>query len=117
MYGLPEDTDLGFLAGRELIGVFIALHQVVLHFDGDVSVMIQCDFECDWDASPQAERKLPTSAVCLLRLLGLKTNECVHLGNGDLKILFDRGLGLTLFDSDPNYECYEITAPDRQIVV
>jgi len=41
MFGLPSDFDASFLEGAMVLQVCIGLHEVILNFDGDISITIE----------------------------------------------------------------------------
>lgn len=109
MYGLPDDVDLSFLAGRILEGVRFSLHRIQLDFDGGVWIEVEGDLSLNGKAAredPGALRELLEHAV------DMASRE----GNGDLVLKFGSN-SLRILDSNSAYESYTIGRAGSQIVV
>jgi hypothetical protein len=120
MYGLKKEIDLSFLVGRELIQVAIGLYQVQFHFDEDIAVSVEAEFryfdgqnEWIWRQEPSSHQiAARTLTMVGASITGLERNE-----NGTLALMFSNGHRLTVLDSFKEYESYDITRPDRTIIV
>src|SRR5207237_8419413 len=66
MYGLPSNTDLSFLVGRQLAQLCLGQYQAQLRFDGDVTISLEGEFSLDGQRRPISE------AHVLYVLLGLE---------------------------------------------
>ena len=118
MYGVPDSAEWLFLVGREVLQVCIGLHQVSLRFDGAVSMNIECDF----DHAPVAdtlssESGLPQKAAGLVSLLGSKVASVLSEGGKTLAIRFTNKETLKVCDSNEMYESFQVTTPDKEIIV
>ena len=120
MYGLKKETDLSFLAGRELIQVAIGSFQVQFHFDEDVAVSVEAEFryfdgrrEWIWRQGPSS----PEVAGRTVAILGASITSFESSENGTLAITFSNGHRLTMVDSFKEYESYDITRPGQTIIV
>lgn len=99
MHGLKKETDLSFLAGRELIQVAIGSFQVQFHFDGDVAVSVEAEFryfdgqrEWIW----RQERSSPQVASRTVAMLGASVTRFESTENGTLALTFSNGHRLTM---------------------
>ena len=108
MYGLPNHTDLSFLRGRELQQVCFGRWQVILHFDGAVSISIESLYEIDAQ---------PADRLKMLELIEARVLEASAAGHGAIKIRFADGRTLQILDSKQEFESYRISAPGINIIV
>ena len=108
MYGLSLQTNLGFLLNRELQQVCVGRHQIILRFDADICITLECEYSLDG---------VPAEAASLFPLLGEKVASLNNSGNGSLAISFSNGCELLIVDSNQGYESYAITAPNIHIIV
>ena len=117
MYGLDKGTDLAFLLGRTLIQVCVGLYQVILNFDGDVTISIEGRFEHEPPSETRHRGGVPEAAKSLVDLLG-KEIRGVEVGDGGtLQIWFSGGDLLSLLDSNATAESYQIQGPSEDIIV
>lgn len=118
MYGIPKGTDLSFLVGRTLIQVCIGTHDLVLNFDGSVSITVTSSIAY---AGPGGEhRKSEDFAGAAPAVLGLLSRTVVSYrydDAGTLMLVFEDGTTLALYDDSSNYESYVIRNGDRVVVV
>jgi hypothetical protein len=118
MNGLPEGTDLTFLLNRELIQVCVGLYQVILNFDGKVSISIEGDFIAELKGrTAKRGKKLPMSASVLLDLLGQRVEEVQGSADGTLSLKLGHAATITIFDSNREFESYQIWNGTELIVV
>jgi hypothetical protein len=108
MYGLPPHTDLEFLAELELIQVCVGSNQVILRFENDTTILLECEYSLD-------DRR--SNASDLLPLVGTRLSGATQGQHGEIVLTFSGGHALVFRDSNSNYESYQITAPARHIIV
>lgn len=118
MYGLRKDINLRFFEGRTLLQVCFGLHDLILNFDGDVSVTVTSSVGCVTSGgSIQRCDDFRQVAPTLVALL----NQSVRSAEGDeagtLTIRFDGGGMLSIYDDSEEYESYTIKNGTRLIVV
>lgn len=120
MYGLKKETDLKFLAGRELIQVAIGLYQVQFHFDEDVTVSVEAEFryfdgqdEWNWRQEPSSHQ----IAARTVAMLGASITALDSQQDGTLALAFSNGHRVTILDSFKEYESYAVTRPGQTIIV
>jgi hypothetical protein len=118
MYGIPEEIDWSFAVGRELLMVCVGQHQVVLRFHGEVTITIEGGFEhVSSKAGAKGEGGLPQRAASLMSLIGTTVQAIRAEDARTLWIGFSNGEGLRIYDSNSNYEAFQITAPGVDIIV
>ena len=118
MYGVPDSAEWSFLVGREVLQVCIGLHQVSVRFDGEVSINIECDFEHAPVANnSRSVSPLPEKAAGLVSLLGNKVASALSKGGKILEIRFTDNQTLKVYDSNETYESFQVTTPDKEIIV
>lgn len=109
MYGLAKDTDLTFLLRKNLERVDVSEYQAQLYFEG--SICINIEGECSLDKKTIAYAELK-------QLVSNSVSGVTIQDDGTTNVFFADGKRLSILDSNsPNYESYQITAPDVTIVV
>jgi hypothetical protein len=118
MYGLPRDTDLGFFKGKLLLQVCTGVNEVILRFDGDISLTIQTDIAHRSGEVLTALYKLSIPATpMLLRLLHSSVIRTEIKAPGTLILEFSNGEAIEIYDTSSQYESYHITYDNRMIIV
>lgn len=119
MYGLPEGIDLSFFVGATLVQVCIGENEVILNFDGEVSLM--CSSSVRYAGAGKTESLLLADAklagAAVLDLLGSNVTEVSAARDGTLALTWSAGDRLELSDSWTEYESYTIRHGDQFIVV
>jgi len=120
MYGLNNEIDLSFLAGRELIQLAIGVYQIQFGFDEDVRISVESEFryfdgqsESTWRPEPGS----PLVAARAVALLGASIETFESNADGTLTLAFSNKHRLTILDSSREYESYDITRPSQTIIV
>ncbi len=90
-----------------------AAYQVYLHFDSDTSITIEGGFRLGADESTEP----PVVHSELMRLVELVVSQVEWDPDGTLKLLFQDGQSLTVYDDQPAYESYRIATKGRTIIV
>jgi hypothetical protein len=119
MYGLDKDTDLSFLYEKELLQVCVGEVQIILRFDGDITLYMECDFE-HFPKHGQVllgDSSKPISSSSLLTLLGSSVKGADNIGEGGIELFFSNGDKVRIYDSNEGTESYHITFPEGRIVV
>jgi hypothetical protein len=118
VFGLPQGKDMSFLVERELIQVCIGLHQVILVFDGDISISLECEFYLTHGSEIGEEAKSSNSSkTALAKLLGSHITSVTNRGGRELGLFFSGGLCLRILDSNSDHESYQISLPTETIIV
>jgi hypothetical protein len=118
MYGLPRDVSLGFFEGKTLLQACFGAHDLILNFDGDVSITVTSSI--GW-ASPdgliQQYDDFCHGAPPVLDLLNQPVTAAAAVDAGTLRLQFADGSRLYVYDDSKEYESYTITNGDQMIVV
>jgi len=118
MYGLDSDVSLTFLHGRELIQILVGAYQLILRFDGDVSISIEGTFDHRRGArSLLTATELPAAACTLLPLIGHSIKTAENVGGGEIRLDFSNEETVCLMDSNKDTESYQIDGPGKQLIV
>jgi hypothetical protein len=118
MNGLPENVQLGFLVGQELIQVCAGRHEIQLHFDGGASISAEgvIVYVDSAGAETRFDRPSPATPV-LLELLNQTIEAARGTSDGTLHLRFEGGECLNVYDSNESYESYTIRHQGGIIVV
>jgi Family of unknown function (DUF6188) len=119
MYKLPADFDAQFFVGRNLEQICFNQNQIALHFDDDLSIVIESAFSHEEPQSPSDGQvvEVPVSDSDLMRLLGCSVSEASGDGDGTLILVFENGHVLKCFDTSDQYESYQIEHHGNVIIV
>jgi hypothetical protein len=118
MYGLEKSVSLGFLENKELIQILIGTYQLVLRFNGDIVISIECKFDHFYGGhSILKTYALPKAASSLLGLIGQEIASAKNMGGGEIQLNFSNGETISIFDSNEGAESYEIEGPDLHLIV
>jgi hypothetical protein len=118
MYGLERGVNLAFFTGKILLQICIGCHDLILNFDGDVSVTVTSGLACvEPDRAMQRYDDFCEAAPKVLEFL----NQAVLFVEGDeagtLTLKFDGGGTLSIYDDSKEYESYTIKNGSQLIVV
>jgi hypothetical protein len=118
MYGLPKDVNLAFFNGKTLLQACFGLHDLILNFDGDVSLTVTSSVGCmALDESIRQYDDFRQIAPVVVALL----NQTILSAEGDeagtLTLKFDGGEMLAIYDDSKEYESYTIKNGEQMIVV
>jgi len=119
MYGLPSDFDAKFLVGRTLEQICFNQNQIALHFDDDLSIVVESAFSHGGSLTPSDARivEVPVKHSNLMQLLGLSVSEASGDEDGSLTLVFDNGHTFRCFDTSREYESYKIQHRATEIIV
>lgn len=118
MYGVPENLDLSFLHGAEVVQVRLGLHQVQLCFHPNASLSVEGRWELlssdglELDQYEPPPRERPFQ---LHRLLGQKVVGGSVSAPAWFSLRFENGDTLRVFDSSQEYESFSIDPGARFI--
>lgn len=115
MYGVPENLDLAFLSGAELIQVCLGQYQVAFHFHPQGHIYVQGPWEL-FDASGQcidrSREDRDHHPYWLHRLLGRSVVGRELSPPRSFSLRFDGGELLRIFDDSQQYESFQIQPGD-----
>lgn len=118
MFGLRADVDLTFLVGRTLEQVCFGLHDLILNFDAQTSILITSCIEI---GSKSGELRRHTDfrdgAPGLLLFVDDVVTKANGSSDGTLTLDFGGGGSLIIYDDSRQFESYVIKAGQRTIVV
>ena len=118
MYGLPSTLDLSFLCGKTLLQICVGGADLILNFDGDVSITVTSSV--GWTNAQKAHDVYEdfSKAVSVVATL-LNKPVVSSRGNpsGTLTLEFLGGVTLELYDDSKQYESYVIKHGSDVIVV
>lgn len=118
MYGLPEDIDLTFLHGKELLQVCIGLNEVILNFHGQVSITVESEFtHMARTGEVTRFQDCRSSALALASFLGISLSTVKGAADGTLTLCFSNEEILEVYDDSKEFESYQIRIGSRLIVV
>jgi hypothetical protein len=118
VYGLPKDVNLRFLVGKELIQVAVGLYDIILNFDGQLSISVQTTLYHGKEGEPLVAYEVgPSSAGILMPLLGNSIKRFIANQDGTLSMIFSNGECVEIRDDNTHYECYQIEHEGNLIVV
>jgi hypothetical protein len=103
--------------GRELLQVCFGLYQIILNFDEDTSISLECEFRLTETNTLQQGDQRSDLDSHVIRLLGSRITNVTNKGEGQLLIHFSSGSSLEIFDSNPSHESYHITHGKEMIIV
>ena len=91
MYGLPSDFDAKVFVERTLEQICFNQNQIALHFDDNVSIIVESAFSHDGN-QPLSETRVvevPVSHSDLMQLVGFSVSEASGDKDGTLTLVFD----------------------------
>jgi len=108
MYGLPLSTDLSFFCDTTLLQVCVGEFQTLLNFTRSISVTIESKIRIDnTDATPPD----------LCCFLGSVVRSASADEAGSLNLTFHAGRVVSITDSNQDFESFQISAGDVEIIV
>jgi Family of unknown function (DUF6188) len=118
MYGLPRDVDLRFFFDKTLIQVCVGANDLVLNFDGRVSITVTSAVGCAGpDGAHVTYKDFSHAGPLLFTFLSHTVAAANGTVDGTLTLRFRNGRHLELYDDSKEYESYTIRYGDHVIVV
>ncbi len=118
MYGLPENTDLGFLKEQVLRQVCVGANEVILRFADDISITCQTDIgHKKAGVCTALYRDMITCGAMLVNFLHTSIINASAESPGTLVLKFSNDEALEIYDTSQEYESYQITYGNKTIVV
>ena len=118
MYGLPDNINLDFLKGKELLQVCVGFNDLILNFDENIvlSITSKCRYECSVKSMDIDNYTSSASLIC--SMLGKKIIDASSKDGKHLVVKFDNECQLIIYDDSEYYESYLIKgSPNGDIVV
>jgi hypothetical protein len=110
VYGVPEDLDLQFLHGADVIQVCLGLSQVQFVFHPEANISVEGDWILYAADGSELDRSRPSprqEAFQLHRLLGQRVEKTTVSSPSWIALHFESGELLRIFD-DSEYESFSI---------
>lgn len=110
MYGVPENLDLTFLHGREVVQIRLGLYQIQLHFHPDATIAVEGEWEL-FDAEGRELDRMEsprTKPFQLHRLLGKLVAGSEVSPPLWFALRFEGGELLRVYDRETQYESFSI---------
>lgn len=120
MFGLKVGTDVGALKGCSLESIDLTEHQVQLGLDSltGITLSIESEFSITGSGGEARRYGQPRDAAqALADRLGVVVTEAGVAAPGTLTLCWADGSVLEVFDSNENFESYQIHLGERLIVV
>lgn len=118
MYGLPFDTDLGFLQDAPLIQVCAGENEMILNLHPNISIMIASSVRIT--APRESESAFDDArdiASAMLPLVGSRVTDIAIIPPGTSRLSWSSGHVLDIVDSWREFESYIVSHGDETIVV
>lgn len=120
MYGLDADTNISFIANQRLIQVCFGQNDLILHLEESerVSILVTSSIGCT--SSTGALHRCADfneASGFVLSLLGMMTTSVQILSGGTLRLGFENGKHLEIYDDSSEFESYTIEHSGKVIVV
>ena len=118
MYKLPKDIKLDFFIGKTLFSIDISVHSLIFRFDDGltVTVMSSIGYVDSTGKTNQSENFCEIIAT-LVKLLNQSVVSAEGDESGTLKLEFDNGGKLEIYDDSKQFESYVIKNGEQIIVV
>ncbi len=117
MYGIPENLNLTFLLGAEVVQISLGSFDVQIHFHPEASIAINGsgwqlrDTEGKIIDQASQEPACDRTPFLLHRLLGRRV-QAIQLSPPEwVEVQFEGGLVLRIIDDSEQYESFEIWPP------
>jgi hypothetical protein len=111
VYGVPEDLDLQFLHGAELIQACIGLYQVQFIFHPGVNISVEGEWKLYGADGSELDRNRPSprqEPFQLHRLLGQRIAASSVSSPDSIALRFEAGEVLWILDSSKEHESFSI---------
>ena len=118
MYGLPKDINLDFFLNKQLINISIGYHSLILNFDDYLSITVSSAIKCiDPNGLSLKGEDFRNMASTLAFQLTHTVVSVEGKEDGTLKLAFDNGRIIEIYDDSEMYESYVIKNDEQIIVV
>lgn len=118
MYGLKNTIDLSFLLTASVSQIVVSLSALSIDFDKAIRLTIFSTFAVGLAGQPMTQFNGSTEdALALFPLIGDVISEAKATASGGLKVIFESGSVLEIFDDSEQYESFSIANGDQLIVV
>ncbi len=117
-YGLKPNVDLEFVKHKGLQQVCVGFGELVLNFDQNLRIIITSAIGLELEKKKrQTYEDFRQAVAAVSSLMGNEIKTVEPNTDGTLKLTFEGGQVLTLFDDSKEYESYVIKCGDKIVVV
>ena len=118
MYGLPPDTELGFLKGKTLLQACFGANDLILNFTENIAISIFSSVGVGLDGSNfDKHSEFDVVSRDLLQFLNKAVAEVHWTLEGTATLIFEGGGAVQIYDDSAGYESYTIKSPSGLLVV
>ena len=121
MYGIEKDEDFTFLCGAEVAQITITSGSYKLFFYDDIEIVIYGSFSAVVDGFEKNydvyKNKRNVGIDILLSFMRQSVVAVLAISKDVLRINFEGGDVLKLYDTYPNYESFEVRGSGRIITI
>lgn len=117
LYRLPQDIDLSFLVGADLLQVCVGSNEVILNFSDDIRITMLSEFLIREPGGEQKScREVGDGVLFLIGRLNEVITTAHRTNDGGLKIVFSSEAVLEISDQSDEFESFWINHRDKQII-
>ena len=113
MYGLPEDFSCEFFVGSTLEMLCFNANQIYLHFEKQTRVCVEATYSLAPSGNDPKVFDVPNVNTDLFKLIEHSITSASGTRDGTLTLVFDNDLVFRRYDSEGNFECYNIKHGDE----
>ena len=119
MYKINKNISFDFLKGKMLQQICIGKYQMIFNFEDSVSVSIESKFtlKLSHDYYEQWESSSKNIPIRIFGLLDQKIVDVFVPNEMTLQLLFENGDEMMIYDSNNNYESFQVTHKTDTIIV
>ena len=119
MYGINSTAKFDFLINKSLNQICIGLYQLMLNFDGPVTIATECTLHLSTADGATIEIRSDNheTARNLTCLLGSTVDTIDLKGREELTLYFSNDHALTIIDNSDGSESFSVTANDIEMII
>lgn len=117
MHGIPSGYEAPFLRGVKLHQVCVGENEVILHFEMDTTLTVECPTR--WRTGEDRREHLDPSAAAVdfVGLVGANVQDVFVLSPTELELAFANATSVVLIDDSDSYESFTVRHGDHLLVV
>lgn len=116
MYDLDKNTDTTPLIGKVLIQICVGLYQLIMNFDNDLTISVESQLIYRYDGNEVIIDSYPEKCHCLMTLIGKKIQNAAIRDKQSLVLVFNGKEELEVIDSNEEFESFQVTGQDIDII-
>jgi len=114
---IAPDTDLSSFTGKLVEQVCLGRHQLQIHFEDRLSIFIEGECSIGKTTNPLRSEDYISRGTEFARLLEQRVEGAEIVDDRTIKLQFSNGDALFVFDSNDQYESFQIQLPNQLVVV